>query len=77
MDLDIMTEVTERRIFPPLYKSSGDPAFDRLAFFHVLERLKVSFDHYLTTPCSSCRVSQTQKRTGWVDNKVISVLGCS
>lgn len=31
----------QRRIFPPLYKSSGDPASDRLAFFHVLERLKV------------------------------------
>jgi putative hydrolase of HD superfamily len=40
-----MTEMPEpgpqRRIFPPLYKSSGDPASDRLAFFHVLERLKV------------------------------------
>lgn len=31
----------QKRIFPPLYKSSGDPASDRLAFFHVLERLKV------------------------------------
>ena len=35
----------QRRIFPPLYKSSGDLASDRLAFFHVLERLKVCFHH--------------------------------
>lgn len=40
----IMTEVSETpptRVFPPLYKSSGDSASDRLAFFHILERLKV------------------------------------
>lgn len=29
------------RTFPPLYKSSGNESEDRLAFFHVLERLKV------------------------------------
>ncbi|KZV63763.1 HD domain-containing protein, partial [Peniophora sp. CONT] len=28
------------RTFPPLYKSSGNEASDRLAFFHILERLK-------------------------------------
>ncbi|GJE91238.1 HD domain-containing protein [Phanerochaete sordida] len=28
------------RTFPPLYKATGDAATDRLAFFHVLERLK-------------------------------------
>ncbi|KAI0793865.1 HD domain-containing protein [Fomes fomentarius] len=32
--------MSEQRIFPPLYVSSGDVAKDRLAFFHVLERLK-------------------------------------
>ena len=36
----------QRRIFPPLYKSSGDLASDRLAFFHVLERLKVCLFHH-------------------------------
>ncbi|KAI0272410.1 HD domain-containing protein [Gloeopeniophorella convolvens] len=41
-----------KRTYPPLYKSLGDMASDRLAFFHILERLK------------------TQKRTGWVDNKI-------
>jgi len=46
------SETLSRRVFPPLYNSSGDSAFDRLAFFHILERLK------------------TQKRTGWVDNKI-------
>lgn len=33
----------QRRIFPPLYKSSGNLASDRLAFFHIIERLKVCF----------------------------------
>ncbi|KAF9244117.1 HD domain-containing protein, partial [Melanogaster broomeanus] len=28
------------RSFPPLYKQTGDAETDRLAFFHVLERLK-------------------------------------
>ncbi|KAG2040109.1 HD domain-containing protein [Suillus americanus] len=28
------------RVFPPLYVSTGDASIDRLAFFHVLERLK-------------------------------------
>ncbi|KAG2122612.1 HD domain-containing protein [Suillus cothurnatus] len=29
-----------KRVFPPLYVSTGDASVDRLAFFHVLERLK-------------------------------------
>ncbi|KAF8654645.1 hypothetical protein AX16_003498 [Volvariella volvacea WC 439] len=29
-----------KRVFPPLYQTSGDVGRDRLAFFHVLERLK-------------------------------------
>ena len=52
-DICSMTEDSEkpepepqRRLFPPLYKSSGDPASDRLAFFHVLERLKVCLFHH-------------------------------
>ncbi|KAF9820836.1 hypothetical protein IEO21_01063 [Rhodonia placenta] len=28
------------RTFPPLYSSAGDASMDRLAFFHILERLK-------------------------------------
>ncbi|EGO20611.1 hypothetical protein SERLADRAFT_351721 [Serpula lacrymans var. lacrymans S7.9] len=31
---------SSKRIFPPLYVSSGDISADRLAFFHILERLK-------------------------------------
>ena len=31
------------RVFPPLYVSSGDASVDRMAFFHILERLKVGF----------------------------------
>lgn len=31
----------QKRDFPPLYVSSGDKSVDRLAFLHVLERLKV------------------------------------
>ncbi|KZT09821.1 HD domain-containing protein [Laetiporus sulphureus 93-53] len=34
-----MAEVP-KRVFPPLYVSNGDIPVDRLAFFHVLERLK-------------------------------------
>ncbi|TEB33077.1 HD domain-containing protein, partial [Coprinellus micaceus] len=34
------TEVASRRAFPPLYTSSGDQGRDRLAFIHILERLK-------------------------------------
>ncbi|KAI3619261.1 hd domain-containing protein [Moniliophthora roreri] len=34
------TAGTSERSFPPLYKSTGDPSVDRLAFFHILERLK-------------------------------------
>ena len=34
-------EVTSKRMFPPLYVPTGDASTDRLAFFHVLERLKV------------------------------------
>lgn len=30
-----------KRTFPPLYKSGGNESMDRLAFFHILERLKV------------------------------------
>lgn len=29
------------RVFPPLYVSAGNVSADRLAFFHILERLKV------------------------------------
>jgi len=29
-----------KRTFPPLYKPTGDVDVNRLAFFHVLERLK-------------------------------------
>ncbi|KAF8909932.1 HD domain-containing protein [Mucidula mucida] len=31
---------SSKRVFPPLYASTGDHDKDRLAFFHVLERLK-------------------------------------
>lgn len=34
-------ETPPARVFRPLYKSSGDSASDRLAFFHILEQLKV------------------------------------
>lgn len=37
------TTTRHHRSFPPLYVSSGDVNIDRLAFFHILERLKVRF----------------------------------
>jgi hypothetical protein len=33
---------TNKRTFPPLYTPSGDESLDRLAFIHILERLKVT-----------------------------------
>ncbi|KAI8985771.1 HD domain-containing protein [Trametes punicea] len=44
-----------RRAFPPLYVSSGNAQLDRLAFFHVLERLKTQkrtgwVDHNVPRP---------------------------
>ncbi|KAI0339421.1 HD domain-containing protein [Trametopsis cervina] len=46
---------TVQRIFPPPYNPSGNPATDRLAFFHVLERLKTQkrtgwVDHSVPEP---------------------------
>lgn len=35
------TSSTEKREIKPFYVSSGSDAEDRLAFFHILERLKV------------------------------------
>jgi len=37
----------QKREFPPLYVSTGDKSVDRLAFLHVLERLKVIQYHHL------------------------------
>ncbi len=42
LDMTGQPEAQPKRHFPPLYKSSGDSSSDRLAFFHILERLKVS-----------------------------------
>ncbi|KAG0698249.1 HD domain-containing protein [Suillus ampliporus] len=40
MDESEITSPPAQRIFPPLYVPTGDASIDRLAFFHVLERLK-------------------------------------
>jgi hypothetical protein len=36
-----------KRVFPPLYTPTGDASTDRLAFFHILEKLKVSTYPYI------------------------------
>jgi putative hydrolase of HD superfamily len=41
MEYDAGSAAKPNRTFPPLYRSQGDEGADRLAFFHVLERLKV------------------------------------
>ena len=33
---------SDKRVFPPLYVQTGDTSKDRLAFIHILERLKVN-----------------------------------
>lgn len=50
MDSTATVRSPSKRVFPPLYKSTGDASLDRLAFFHVLERLKVC--KYQSTYCS-------------------------
>ncbi|CCM02595.1 uncharacterized protein FIBRA_04698 [Fibroporia radiculosa] len=35
-----------KRVFPPLYSSTGNTAKDRLAFFHTLERLKEAMHNF-------------------------------
>jgi len=45
----------KRRTFPPLYKSAGNESSDRLAFFHILEKLKTQkrtgwIDHKIPNP---------------------------
>ncbi|KAI0060664.1 HD domain-containing protein [Artomyces pyxidatus] len=47
--------ISSKRAFPPLYKSSGDESRDRLAFFHILEKLKTQkrtgwIDHKVPNP---------------------------
>jgi hypothetical protein len=37
-------DTESRRVFPPLYFATGNASRDRLAFIHVLERLKVNSD---------------------------------
>lgn len=60
-----------KRTFPPLYSSQGNEAVDRLAFVHVLERLKVPIRTSNSTIMVKLNaVNQTQKRTGWVDHNV-------
>ncbi|CAK5273656.1 unnamed protein product, partial [Mycena citricolor] len=47
--------MSQTREFPPLYQSTGDASSDRLAFFHLLERLKTQkrtgwVDHDIPNP---------------------------
>lgn len=37
-----VTTMIQGRVFPPPYNATGNASIDRLAFFHVLEQLKVS-----------------------------------
>ena len=61
----------QRRVFPPPYAATGNASADRLAFFHVLECLKVGRAHLiLLSQGLAYMLLQTQKRTGWMDNNV-------
>ena len=49
-NIDMASEVTSKsgkRIFPPLHVQTGDISRDRLAFIHILERLKVKADIFI------------------------------
>lgn len=62
----------QARALPPPYKATGDASIDRLAFFHVLEQLKVSIGRDYRWIEVLLTESKTQKRTGWVDHDVSS-----
>jgi putative hydrolase of HD superfamily len=68
------SETVPKRDIPPLYKSSGSISSDRLAFFHILERLKVGASICIAETVGHLCLLQTQKRTGWVNNKARRVL---
>ena len=51
----IESHTEKQRTFPPLYKSGGDESKDRLAFFHVLERLKARFPIFVPNPLRAQR----------------------
>ena len=56
-----VTSKSDKRIFPPLYVQTGDISKDRLAFIHILERLKV-------------KKKQILLFNSQVDNQVLRVL---
>lgn len=58
------------RTFPPQYVPTGETPKDRLAFIHILERLKVRAKAEIRLFVVFKISLQTQKRTGWVDHKV-------
>ena len=64
------SETSTTRRFAPLYKPTGNENVDRLAFFHILERLKVRLFYFTKADETHLTPPQTQKRTGWVDNNV-------
>lgn len=45
----VMMETQATRVFEPPYAPTGDVALDRLAFFHVIERLKVCMPGFQAT----------------------------
>ena len=63
-------KVTSKRVFPPLYVPTGDASTDRLAFFHVLERLKVPVSLVTNDPLTiSTRLRSAQD--GWITRNIL------
>ncbi|KAF8966259.1 HD domain-containing protein [Flammula alnicola] len=55
MDMETPVSGSAPRVFPPLYVATGDASKDKLAFIHVLERLKTQkrtgwVDHKIPNP---------------------------
>ncbi|KAG1741206.1 hypothetical protein EDD22DRAFT_921514 [Suillus occidentalis] len=51
-----------KRVFLPLFVSTGGAAIDRLAFFHVLERFKITSIAWLYSLCTSDSTLDVSKR---------------
>lgn len=53
--------LSSKRVFPPLYIATGDPSKDKLAFIHILERLKVRIIPFMNASNDLMGINQDSK----------------
>jgi len=72
--MDTQDNTVPKRSFPPLYQGTGVEAQDRLAFIHVLERLKVLIDSKFVIVISIEANNRSRHRSGQDGSTTKSVL---